>query len=56
MSIYDKKGSQIAVYHAEFADAVMSFFQELCALLKFHELDHLVWRQADGFRSCGIVG
>ena len=32
-------------YHiADFADAVVSFFQELCALLKFHELDHLVWR------------
>lgn len=32
-------------YHiADFADAVVSFFQELCALLQFHELDHLVWR------------
>lgn len=32
-------------YHiTDFADAIVSFFQELCALLQFHELDHLVWR------------
>ena len=29
MSIYDKKGSQIAVYHAEFADA-RSCYGGLC--------------------------
>ena len=32
-------------YHiADFADAIVSFFQKLCALLQFHELYHLVWR------------